>query len=125
MQQRRSIPPLVPGAPGNPPNSAVPPSPQAGGLGALEAELKELIVESLMLEDVTPASIDSDSALFGEGLGLDSIDVLELAMALHRRYGIKTKADDARNQEIFASVRSLATFVAETRQAAPPAGGTP
>ena len=58
--------------------------------------------------------------LFGEGgLGLDSIDVLELAMALHKRYGVKTKGDDERNREIFASVKNLAAFVAAER-----AGGT-
>lgn len=84
-------------------------------LASLERELKELIVEALMLEDVAPDEIDSEAPLFGEGLGLDSIDVLELAMALNRRYGVKTKADDQRNQEIFASVRNLAAFVAEAR----------
>ena len=50
-----------------------------------------------------------------DGLGLDSIDVLELAMAIHKRYGIKTRADDAQNREIFASIRNLAAYVAEHR----------
>lgn len=82
----------------------------------LEHELKELIVEALMLEDRTPAEIESTAPLLGEGgLGLDSIDVLELAMALHRRFGVKTKGDDERNREIFGSVRSLAAFVAAER----------
>ncbi len=83
---------------------------------ALEREIRELIIEALMLEDKDPASIDPAAPLFGQGgLGLDSIDVLELAMALHRRYGIKTKGDDERNREIFSSVRSLAAFVANER----------
>ncbi|HET6585800.1 MAG TPA: phosphopantetheine-binding protein [Nannocystaceae bacterium] len=78
--------------------------------------MKQLIVEALMLEDKRPDDIDTDAPLFGEGgLGLDSIDVLELAMALHKRYGVKTKGDDDRNREIFASVRNLAAFVAAER----------
>ena len=91
----------------------------SGANDGLELELKHLIVEALMLEDVRPEEISSDAPLFGEsqGLGLDSIDVLELAMALNRRYGVKTKADDERNREVFASVRNLAAFVAENRSA--------
>jgi acyl carrier protein len=90
-------------------------SPARTALTPLEDELKELIVKTLVLDDVTPEQIASDAPLFGEGLGLDSIDMLELAMALHKRYGVKTRADDERNQEIFASVRTLARFVAEAR----------
>jgi acyl carrier protein len=82
---------------------------------ALEQEIKELIIEALMLEDVTPAEIQPDAALFVEGLGLDSIDALELAMALEERYGVKIGDDPERNQQIFASVRHLATFVSENR----------
>jgi acyl carrier protein len=83
---------------------------------ALVREIKALIVESLMLEAVQADEIADDAPLFGAGgLGLDSIDVLELAMALHKRFGVKTKGDDARNREIFASVRSLASFVAAER----------
>lgn len=78
----------------------------------LEQELKELIVEALMLDDVTPNQIDSGAPLFGEGLGLDSIDALELAIAIDRKYGIKLKADDPNNRTIFGSVRSLAAHVA-------------
>lgn len=81
----------------------------------LVREIKALIVESLMLESMTADEIDADAPLFGAGLGLDSIDVLELAMALHKRYGVKTKGDDERNREIFASVRTLAAFVAAER----------
>jgi acyl carrier protein len=87
---------------------------------ALVREIKALIVESLMLESVTADEIDPDAPLFGGGLGLDSIDVLELAMALHQRYGVKTKGDDARNREIFASVRALAAFVAAERATVEP-----
>ncbi len=82
---------------------------------ALEQEIKELIIEALMLEDVTPAEIEPDAALFVEGLGLDSIDALELAMALEERYGVKIGDDPEQNQQIFASVRRLATFVSENR----------
>jgi acyl carrier protein len=82
---------------------------------ALEHEIKELIIEALMLEDVTPAEIQPEAALFVDGLGLDSIDALELAMALEERYGVKIGDDPERNQQIFASVRHLATFVSENR----------
>ena len=82
---------------------------------ALEQEIKELIIEALMLEDVTPAEIQPEAALFVDGLGLDSIDALELAMALEERYGVKIGDDPERNQQIFASVRHLATFVRENR----------
>jgi acyl carrier protein len=82
---------------------------------ALEAELKGLIVESLALEDIEPAEIESDAPLFVEGLGLDSIDALELAMALEERFGVKIGEDPEINQRIFASVASLASFVEENR----------
>jgi acyl carrier protein len=89
------------------------------GESALEREIKQLIVDALMLEDKSADDIDAAAPLFGQGgLGLDSIDVLELAMALHKRYGVKTKGDDARNREIFASVRSLAEFVEHERSVA-------
>jgi len=78
----------------------------------IEEELKRLIVETLVLEDVTPDQIDSAAALFGSGLGLDSIDALELSIAIGKKYGVRIKADDERNQEIFSSVRALATFIA-------------
>jgi acyl carrier protein len=78
----------------------------------IEDELKRLIVETLVLEDVVPEKIDSEAALFGTGLGLDSIDALELSIAIGRRYGIRIKADDERNREIFSSVRALAAFIA-------------
>ncbi len=83
----------------------------------LELEIKQIIVQSLNLEGVTPESIDSTAPLFVEGLGLDSIDALELAMALRKKYGVRTSADDSKNRDIFASVRSLAAFVASARAA--------
>ncbi len=82
----------------------------------LELEIKRLIVTSLNLEGVAPESIDSSAPLFVEGLGLDSIDALELAMALRQKYGVRTSADEATNRKIFHSVRSLAEFVAQSRQ---------
>jgi len=82
----------------------------------LEAELKKLIVESLALEDIAPADIESEAPLFIEGLGLDSIDALELAMALEERYGVTIEEDPEENREIFASVRSLARFVEQRRK---------
>ena len=85
------------------------------GQPVLEQEIKELIIDALALEDVQPADIETEAALFVEGLGLDSIDALELAMALEERYGVKIGDDPERNQQIFASVRNLASFVSENR----------
>ncbi|MFV8753901.1 phosphopantetheine-binding protein [Nannocystaceae bacterium ST9] len=82
----------------------------------LELELKQLIVDALKLEDTAPEDIDSEEPLVGDGLGLDSIDVLELAMAIHRKYGVKTGADDSQNRQVYASVRNLATFIVEQRR---------
>ena len=84
---------------------------------ALVREIKELIIEALMLQDMSPEDIDEQAPLLVEGLGLDSIDVLEMAMAINKRYGVKTKADDAQNRHIFASVHNLATFIHEQQAA--------
>lgn len=81
----------------------------------LVAELKTLLIEGLHLEDVTAEEIIPDEPLFGEGLGLDSIDALEIAVLLDRKYGVKITSEDDRNQEIFASLNSLTEFVAENR----------
>jgi len=78
---------------------------------ALEPRIKRLIVDALMLEDVKPEEIETDAPLFVEGLGLDSIDALELALAIHKEFGVKTSADDERNREYFFSVASLADFI--------------
>jgi acyl carrier protein len=82
---------------------------------ALYRELKDLIVEALSLEEITASEIETDGALFVEGLGLDSIDALELAMVLEDRYGVKLNEDPEKNRKIFESVRSLAAFVSGYR----------
>ena len=73
-------------------------------------QLKAKIIEALNFEDMTPADIDSDAPLFGEGLGLDSIDALELIMLMDREYGIKL-ADPKTGKEIFRSVRTMAEYI--------------
>jgi acyl carrier protein len=80
-----------------------------------EDNLKTLIIEALKLEDLTPADIDSEEPLFGSGLGLDSIDALELGVAIRKRYGVKfeTVNDDVKAH--FANVRSLARFIDSQR----------
>jgi acyl carrier protein len=82
---------------------------------SLEREIKELIVEALMLDDVSADDIDSNAPLFVEGLGLDSIDALELAIAIDKKYGVKIKAEDENTREIFRSVKNLAAHVASAR----------
>lgn len=82
---------------------------------SIEQQLKHLIVDSLMLEDVNPDDIETEAPLFVEGLGLDSIDALELALAIHQQFGVKTEQGDERNREIFYSVKSLADFIRAER----------
>lgn len=81
----------------------------------LEQEVAGLIVESLNLEDVEPGAIDPEAPLFREGLGLDSIDALELALAISRKYGFKLQSDDKKNADIFHSLRSLSRHVEQNR----------
>lgn len=81
----------------------------------LEREVAELIVEALNLEDVKPAEIDPEAALFREGLGLDSIDALELALAISKKYGFKLQSDDKQNAEIFRSLRALTRHIEQNR----------
>ena len=83
---------------------------------ALTSELKPRIIESLRLEEITPADIDDDSPLFGTGLGLDSIDALELVVMLERHYGIVIK-DIEEGRPAFQSVRALAAFIQARRSA--------
>ena len=82
---------------------------------ALEHEIKELIISALSLEDVRPADIATDAPLFVEGLGLDSIDALELGVALQKRYGVAMSADAAETRQHFSSVAALVRFVAAHR----------
>ena len=81
---------------------------------ALTQELAELVVSALNLE-IDPAEIDPEAPLYREGLGLDSIDILEVALVVSKRYGFKLKQDDQDNVHIFRSLRSLAAHVAERR----------
>jgi acyl carrier protein len=80
----------------------------------LERELAALIVAALSL-DVAAEQIEPEAPLFGEGLGLDSIDALEMALAISKAYGVQLKSDDERNHQIFASLRSLAAHIAQHR----------
>ena len=84
-------------------------------MNEIENELKSMIVQTLMLKDIQPQDIDVDKPLFADGLGLDSIDALELAVEISRRYKVQIKSDDERNREIFRSVRALAAFIAEEK----------
>lgn len=77
-------------------------------------EVAELIIQSLEL-DVAADGIDPDAPLYGDGLGLDSIDILEIALVLSKKYGVQLRADDADNQRIFSSLRQLAGHVAGLR----------
>ena len=81
----------------------------------LELEIKQMIIEALDLEDLNPEDIDTDTPLFGEGLGLDSIDALELGLALQKKYGVSLSADSEETRRHFASVRALGEFVAASR----------
>ncbi|MCZ8111641.1 MAG: phosphopantetheine-binding protein [Betaproteobacteria bacterium] len=90
------------------------PTGTAQDLPALERELAALFVDALNLE--TPADqIDPEASLFGDGLGLDSIDILEVALEVSRRYGFQLRSDDENNQQIFRSLRTLAAHVAQHR----------
>jgi acyl carrier protein len=80
-----------------------------------ERELAEMIIAALNLEDVSPESIDPEAPLFGDGLGLDSIDALEIAMEIAKRYGVQIRAEDEENRRIFSSLRALSTHVQQHR----------
>ena len=81
----------------------------------LEEEVKQVIIEVLQLEDLRPDDIDTDAQLFVEGLGLDSIDALELGVALQKRYGISLSADSEETRRHFKSVRTLSAMIASHR----------
>ena len=80
---------------------------------SLEDEIKQLIIDVLQLEDITPVDIESDAPLFVDGLGLDSIDALELGVAIQKRYGITLSANAEENRRHFESVRALANLIGE------------
>ena len=82
----------------------------------LELEVKQLIIDVLQLEDITPDDIDTAAPLFVEGLGLDSIDALELGVALQKQYGISLSADSEDTRRHFASVQALAAMIATHRK---------
>lgn len=82
---------------------------------ALEPEIKELIITTMALEDIAVDDIDAEAPLFNEGLGLDSIDALELGLALQKRYGVTLASDSEETRKHFASVRALSAFVAANR----------
>jgi acyl carrier protein len=82
---------------------------------AAEHELAELMVEALNIEGMAAAEIDPDAALFGDGLGLDSIDALELALAISKKYGFQLRSDSDENKRIFASLRALSAHVEQHR----------
>ncbi|MBP6797203.1 MAG: acyl carrier protein [Luteimonas sp.] len=82
-----------------------------------ERELAELLVESLNLDGVSAADIDPEAPLFNAGLGLDSIDALELALAISKRYGFQLRSDSEENRRIFASLRALSAHVEQNRTA--------
>jgi acyl carrier protein len=80
---------------------------------SLDLQLKELVIEALDLEDMTVDDISSDAALFGDDLGLDSIDALELGIAIKKKYNITLSAEDEENRKHFYSINTLKDFVAE------------
>ncbi len=81
---------------------------------ALVREVASLIVAALNL-DVAPADIDPDAPLYGEGLGLDSIDILEIALVVSKQYGVQLRADSQENERIFGSLRQLADYITAHR----------
>jgi len=81
-----------------------------------ELEVAKMILETLSLEDITPNDIDPEAPLFRDGLGLDSIDALELSLGIQKKYGIKLRASDDNITQIFSSLRSLTNHITENSQ---------
>lgn len=81
-----------------------------------ERELAQLIIRAVNLESVVPEDIDPEAPLFGAGLGLDSIDALEIALEISKHYGLQLRSDDEENQRIFASLRSLSAYIEKQRE---------
>ena len=84
----------------------------------LEQQIKELIIDSLDLEDISPQEIETEAPLFGDGLGLDSIDALELGLAIKKKFDIKLEANSEESKKKFYSVATLAQFIHEQKSAA-------
>ena len=84
----------------------------------IESKLKDVIVSALDLEDLAAADIVTDAPLFGEGLGLDSIDALELGMAVKKAFGVTFSSEPAENRKIFYSVKTLADYLEQQKKAA-------
>ena len=80
----------------------------------LTTEVKELIIDSLDLEDITPNDIDTDEELFGDGLGLDSIDALELGLSIYKKYDVKLDASSEESKQHFRSVATLVSFISSS-----------
>ena len=89
--------------------------PVASSMPELQREVAELLVECLNLEDISAEEIDPDAPLFGDGLGMDSIDVLEVALSVGKKYGVQLKADSPDNNRIFGSLRQLSDHIAAQR----------
>lgn len=85
---------------------------------AAEQQLAELIVEVLNLEDISATEIGAEDPLFGDGLGLDSIDALELAMAISKTHGVQLKADDDATRAVFENIRTLSAYIQQEANAA-------
>ncbi len=85
-----------------------------GEVGSLENEVAQLIIETLNLE-ISASEIEPEAPLFGNGLGLDSIDTLELALAISKQYGFQLRSDDERNKQIFSSLRTLSQHLETNR----------
>lgn len=85
-----------------------------------EKELAELIIDCLNLEDVTAEEIEPEEPLFGDGLGLDSIDALEMALAISQKYGVQLRSEDEHVKETFSTLRSLNQFILDNAPAQTP-----
>ena len=92
------------------------PKMKSNSFTAMEIELSEIIVSMLDLE-ISPSDIRPEDPLFGDGLGLDSIDALEISLEISKRYGLHIKAEDERNEDIFSSLRALAAHIEQHTQA--------
>lgn len=99
---------------------SIAPSDMLASQSPAERELAQLIIHAVNLESVKVEDIDPEAPLFGSGLGLDSIDALEIALAISKRYGLQLRSDDEQNRRIFASLRSLSQYIQ-----AQSAGGEP